>query len=81
MHGDSRVFVVIEARAAQLAVVHAEAEGFDEMQSGPRIRRQADHVAGVRRDFGVDEDDGEHGASGVRVSIAAQREVVWATPQ
>ena len=61
MDGDARIFVIIEAGTAQVAIVHPEAQRLDEMQVGCRVGRQPDHVAGVGRDLGVDEDDGEHG--------------------
>src|SRR6185312_6414733 len=60
MHANARVFVIVEPRAAELAIVHPKAERLDEMQFGAGVRREANHVAGIRRDFGVDEDHGEH---------------------
>jgi hypothetical protein len=61
VHDDARVLVVIETGTAQVAVVHPEAQRLDEVQVGCRVRRQPDHVAGVGRYLGMDEDDGEHG--------------------
>ena len=60
VHGDARVLVVVEPGALQLAIVHPEPQRLDQVQFGGRIGGEADHVAGVRRDFGMDEDDGEH---------------------
>jgi hypothetical protein len=67
MHAYLRVFVIVETRAAQLAIVHPESQRLDEMELGAGIRRQPDHVAGIGRDFGMDKDDGEHlQGSGIR---------------
>ena len=61
MNAHARVLVIVEAGALQFAVVHPETERLDEVQLRRGIGGEPDHVAGVRRDFGVDEDDGEHG--------------------
>ncbi len=52
--------VVVEPGALELAVIHGEAERLDQVQARAGVRREADHVAGVRRDLGMDEDDVEH---------------------
>ncbi len=60
MDPHARVLVVIEPGALQLAVIHPEAQRFDEIELSGRVRGEPDHVAGIRRNFGVDENDGEH---------------------
>src|SRR5207249_11568815 len=57
LHHDARVFVVIEPGALQLFVVEGEAERAHEVQARAGVRREPDDVAGVRRDFGLDQDD------------------------
>ena len=57
------VFVVIQPGAPQQLVVHREAQRLDQVQLAAGVGTEPDHVAGVRRDFGVDEDDVEHGFS------------------
>jgi hypothetical protein len=56
----ARVLVIVQPGALQLLVVHREAERFDQVQRAAGVGGQPDHVAGVRRDLGVDEDDVEH---------------------
>ena len=46
--------------ALELLVVHRKAERFDQVQRAAGVGREPDHVAGVGRDLGVDEDDVEH---------------------
>ena len=58
---DARVLVIVETGALQVAVVHPETERLDQMQVRRRVRGQADHVAGVGRNFRMDQHDGEHG--------------------
>jgi hypothetical protein len=53
--------VVIQPGAAQQPVFHVEAQRLDQVQGAAGVGRQADHVAGVGRDLGVDEHDAEHG--------------------
>ncbi len=55
-----RILVVVQPGAAHVAVFHAKAQGLDQMQGAACVGTQADDVAGVGRDFGVDEDDVEH---------------------
>ena len=62
VHAHARVLVVVEARALHVAIVEAEAQRFDEMQLDAGIGGEPDRVAGVGRDLGMDQDDGEHGA-------------------
>ena len=68
------MLVVVQPRALQQAVLHREAERLHEVQRAAGVRRQADHVARVRRDLGLDEDDVEHrcragqAAAGVRAA-------------
>ena len=60
MHHDVREVVVVEARSAQLRVVHVEAQGFDQVQHGSGAGRQSDRGARVAGDFGLPEDDVQH---------------------
>src|ERR1700730_17835124 len=60
MHAHVRELVIVEARALELLVLKRVAERFDEMQAATRVRGEADHVAGVRRNLGLVEDDVEH---------------------
>lgn len=61
VHGHGREFMIIEPRAAHLGVVDGKAQRFDEVQGAAGVGAQADDVAGVGRDFGLDKDDVEHG--------------------
>ncbi len=63
------VLVVVQPGAPHQLVVHGKAQRLDQVQRAAGVRAQADHVARVRRDFGVDEDDVEHG--GRRMIVAA----------
>src|SRR5882724_4611994 len=60
----ARVLVVIQTGPAQLLVFHREPQRLDQVQRATRVGRQTDHVAGVGRDFGMNENDVEHGGSG-----------------
>jgi hypothetical protein len=51
--------VVIQARAAQLAVVHVEAQRPHQVQPCAGVGAQADRVAGVGRDFRLMKNDVE----------------------
>ena len=55
MPGD--VLPVIHARAFELGIVEAEAQWFDQMQRRLRRGAEARDVAGVRRNFGFEQDD------------------------
>src|SRR5438094_10147499 len=64
--------VIVEARALQLPIREREPERLHEMQARSGIGAQPDHVARVRGNLGVDEDDVDHrvqpAGSGVRAS-------------
>ena len=57
---DVREVVIVEARPAQLGVIHVEAQGFHEVQHGPGAGRQSDRGPRVTGDFGLPEDDVQH---------------------
>ena len=61
VHGHGREVMIIQPCAAHLGVVDGKAQRFDEVQGAARVGAQADDVAGVGRDFGLDKDDVEHG--------------------
>lgn len=61
VHGHGREFMIIQPRTAHLGVVDGKAQRFDEVQGAAGVGAQADDVAGVGRDFGLDKDDVEHG--------------------
>lgn len=61
VHGHGREFMIIQPRTAHLGVVDGKAQRFDEVQGAAGVGAQADDVAGVGRDFGLDKDDMEHG--------------------
>ena len=61
VHGHGREFMIIQPRTAHLSVVDGKAQRFDEVQGAAGIGAQADDVAGVGRDFGLNKDDVEHG--------------------
>ena len=46
--------------ASQSGIVKCEAQRADQVQHGAGIRTQANHVAGVRRDLGAEQDDMQH---------------------
>ena len=61
VHGHGREFMIIQPCAAHLGVIDGKAQRFDEVQGAAGVGAQADDVAGVGRDFGLDKDDVEHG--------------------
>ena len=61
VHGHGCEFMIIQPRTAHLGVVDGKAQRFDEVQGAAGVGAQADDVAGVGRDFGLDKDDVEHG--------------------
>ena len=61
VHGHGREFMIIQPRTAHLGVVDGKAQRFDEVQGAAGVGAQANDVAGVGRDFGLDKDDVEHG--------------------
>ena len=63
MMADVGVFGVIEAGAAQAAVIPDEAERVDKMQGGAGVGAEADDVTGVRRDLRLVEGDVLHDES------------------
>ena len=60
VHPHLRQRVVIEACAAQRFVLDLKAQRPHEVQRAARIGAQPDHVAGIRRNFGLEEHDIEH---------------------
>ena len=61
VHGHGCEFMIIQPRTAHLGVVDGKAQRFDEVQGAAGVGTQADDVAGVGRDLGLDKDDVEHG--------------------
>jgi hypothetical protein len=55
---------VIHAGAFKLGVVEPEPEGFDQMKGGLRGGAEAGDVAGVRGNFGFDQDNVHDGGKG-----------------
>ena len=55
-----RVLVVVQAGTAHLLVAQVKTQGLDQMQLTARVGRQADHVAGVGRNFRLNQDDVKH---------------------
>ena len=51
---DARELVIVETGPPQRAVFPAEAERLDQVQFGAGVGAQADHVARVGRDFGLE---------------------------
>jgi hypothetical protein len=52
--------LVIEASAPYGAFIEAEPQWPDEVQAGPRVRAEPDHVAGVGRNLGFVQHDVKH---------------------
>ena len=67
------VLVVVEPGAAQQLVVHRKAERLHQVQRAAGVGRQPDHVAGVGRDLGFDQDDAEHGRGVDRHALGQRR--------
>ena len=63
MHRHTRQLVIVEAGAPELFVFHREAERLDEVQPRAGVGGEADDVARVGRDLGVDENDVKHRAA------------------
>ena len=55
------VFVVVQTGAAHVFVFHGKTQRFHQVQGAAGVGRQADDVAGVGRDFGLDQNDMKHG--------------------
>jgi hypothetical protein len=55
--------VVIQPRPATGLVANIETEWFDQMQFSPGIGAHADDVAGVGRNFWLEEDNDKHWAN------------------
>ena len=60
MAAHRRVLVVVQPGASQLPVVHVKAQRLDQMQRTAGVGCQADHIAGVGRNFRRDQNDMEH---------------------
>jgi hypothetical protein len=60
VHAQVRVFMVVESRPAHLGIIEREAERMHEMQLSAGIRAQPNHITRVRRNFGMNEDNGDH---------------------
>src|SRR5687768_9505816 len=71
MRVDVGELVIVEARALELPVVHRKAERLDQMKPAAGVGREANDVAGVGRDLGLDQDDIEH-QDGGRVRATTQ---------
>ena len=54
------VFVVVQSGAAHMFVVHRKSQRLNQMQTAPGVRGQANDVAGVGRNFGLDQNNVEH---------------------
>lgn len=52
--------MIVQASPTQPTVVEGEAQRLDQVQTGASVRAETNHVAGVRRNFGLVEDDVEH---------------------
>ena len=59
-----RELLIVQARAAHGLLVDVEAERRDQVQARAGVGAQADHVAGVRRDLGLVQDDVKHRLGG-----------------
>ena len=71
--------VVVETRARECAVGEEKAERLHEMEPAAGVCAQAQHVARVRRDLGLVEDDVEH--AGIRRAGISVQGQVRATTQ
>ena len=60
MHLQRGVLVVVQPGALELLVLQGEAQRRDQVQPRPGVGAQADDVAGVGRNFGLEQDDVEH---------------------
>ena len=56
-----RVLVVVKPGAPHVLVLHRKTERLYQVQAAAGIGRQPDHIAGVGRNFGLDENYIEHG--------------------
>jgi hypothetical protein len=55
------VLMVIKACTSHVLVIHRKSQGLHQVQRAAGVGRQADHVARIGRDFGLNEDDVKHG--------------------
>jgi len=60
MHADRGEFGIVHARTPQPVLAELEAERLYQMQPSAGVGAEPDDVAGVRRDFRVNQDDLEH---------------------
>ncbi len=61
MHFDGREIVIVEPGSLQALVVQAESQRFHQVQRRAGVRAQADHIARIRRNLGLEQHDVEHG--------------------
>jgi hypothetical protein len=54
------VFVIVQAGALKQLVVHRKTQGLDQVQLATRVCSQPNHVARIRWDLGMHQDDLEH---------------------
>ena len=70
MHLHRNELVIVQPRPAHFGVVDGKAQRFDQVQRAAGIGAQPDDIAGVGRDFGLDENDVEHGGQASPEGIA-----------
>ena len=57
---DRRVLVIVEPRALHVLVVKGETERLHKVKRAARVGAEADNVARVGRNFGMNQNDVEH---------------------
>lgn len=58
---ERRILVVVQPGATQAFVIQFETQRLDQVQLAAGVGAQADDVAGIGWDFGLEQDDVEHG--------------------
>src|SRR5689334_12714212 len=72
--------MIVESRSTKLAVVHPKTERLDEMQIGARVGGEPNDITRIRRNLGMDEDDGKHGVIEKRTPIQRSATLCIASP-
>jgi len=80
MHGHASEIVVIQPGAGQMLVGQVESERLDQVEPTAGIGREADDVAGVGRDLGLEENDFEHRAGAFGLRLAGAKAATVAQP-
>ena len=66
---DACIFMIVETGALEFTVRKFETERFNQMQADAAVRTQAYNISGIGRNFGLVENDVEHGSNRVKQTL------------